>query len=327
MGTDESRRDRQSTDSESARSASTTSESGLTLTNSADRRRSAIRDKTATDVFRSLSSDGPAIDTDAVLDGTTPAELIDRATDPPRAQSTDSTLFDADEFEQLLLPDRRSDGSFLWIEPAADDSPATPSGTETGPADGERERSTERDDETESTMHSTPTTDDGGRTNVTDDDTETVRDGSAAQVDDQGPTPDESIAWEASAESTTDETDWSATVREKAAGSGKVPPRAATDTAESTAGERGSERRGASAEHATDRTAASTEPETEPTGPDDSQRSVRVEDDPTAPDSNQSKSEIRTTIEYYDHRKPAQSSRVDVVKRLLSRVPGLGGRS
>ncbi|WP_254862719.1 hypothetical protein [Halovivax gelatinilyticus] len=85
---------------------------------------SSVTDCTASDVFAELSASETSVDTDAILDGESPSDIIERADEPTVETSAPDDLFDDEAFEANILPDRRPDGEFLWIE--VDEPASTP---------------------------------------------------------------------------------------------------------------------------------------------------------------------------------------------------------
>lgn len=229
---------------------------------------SAVADRTATDVFSSLAADGPSVDTDAILDGTSPAEIIDLTDDPDPSSSVHASLIDEAELTELILPERRDDGSFLWVETTEssgrsdDDGDSSSSTFETfldADYDGsEPPRPTSPD--------SAPAMTDSTATRTADESESTTTDG-AAGFETNGPSS-----------------------------GGKVP----TQTTSPKKGEpRGSDdepKRSGS-----DRSAAETATPGEQS-PTDAGTSGTSSADAAADES-----EIRTTVQYFDHRKPDRS--------------------
>lgn len=249
---------------------------------------STLSDRTASDVLKSGTADGSAVDTDAILDGTSPEEIIERTNDPEPSSSIDPSLFDEAELTELILPERRSDGTFLWVETT--DSEPDPD-TEPAPEmDGVSIR-TWQDPELERPQAATTP-------------------GSRAMTDaSEPPRSDESTRTTSVADATGFESD-------DTSEAGKVPPRSAVEP-KSTGGrdsETGrSERERNRAEPASARETGSQSRESSP------------ESESETP----SKSEIRTSVQHFEHRKPddGSSGLLASVKRVASRVfgPGRGG--
>lgn len=86
-----------------------------------------VEDRTAASVFGELK-DTVGNDTDGLLDGETPDDIIESADEPepepePERVADDDILADEGELEALLLTGRTKDGEFLWVDPA--DEPET----------------------------------------------------------------------------------------------------------------------------------------------------------------------------------------------------------
>lgn len=250
---------------------------------------SAVADRTATDVFASLAADGPSVDTDAILDGTSPSEIIDRTDDPDPSASVHSSLIDEAELTQLILPERRDDGSFLWVETtessgrSADDADESSTFETFLDADydgSEPPRPTSPD--------SAPAMTDSTETRTADESGSTTTDG-APGFETDGPTS-----------------------------GGKVPTQTTSPT-------KNREPRGSDAESKrsrSDRSAAETATPGDQS-PADADASGTSSADATG------ESEIRTTVQYFDHRKPDRSpdGLLASAKARLSRLfrPGRSG--
>lgn len=88
-----------------------------------------IEDRTAREVFADLQR---TVETpsgaDEILADDTPEDIIRLADEPAEDRSVDDDLFDQEAFENLILPGRRKEGEFLWVNTGTTD----PSETETG---------------------------------------------------------------------------------------------------------------------------------------------------------------------------------------------------
>lgn len=251
---------------------------------------SAITDRTVSDVFASQAADGPAVDTDAILDGTSPGEIIERTNEPEPSSSIDPSLFDEAELTELILPERRSDGTFLWVETT--DSEPDPDTDPAPEMDGVSIR-TWQDPEYDRPQEAT-----------------TAR--STAMTDASEPRrSEESTRTTSVADSTGFESD-------DTSQAGKVPPRSAvepesrggpTDDSETGRSERDRNRADPASARETGSQSRESSPESESETP--------------------SKSEIRTSVQHFEHRKPdgGSSGVLASVKRVASRVfrPGRSG--
>lgn len=228
---------------------------------------SAVADLTATDVFASLAADGPSVDTDAILDGTSPEEIIDRTDEPAPSSSVHSSLIDEGELTELILPDRRDEGSFLWVETTESTSQTDDNG------------------DTSSTFETILETDDGTESPRT-----TAPDSPPAMTDST-----ETRTADGSKSTTTDSAPGFGT--DGPSSGGKVPTQSASS-------ENRREPRGTDAESETsqsDRSVAETSP------PGDRSPSDTGASEASSADAAAGKSEIRTTVQYFDHRKPDRS--------------------
>lgn len=228
---------------------------------------SAVADRTATDVFASLAADGPSVDTDAILDGTSPEEIIDRTDEPAPSSSVHSSLIDEGELTELILPDRRDEGSFLWVE----------------------------------TTESTSQTDDDGNTSSFE---------TFLAIDHDGTKPPRTTAPD-SAPAMTDSTETrtadgsESTTTDDAPGFGTDGPASGGKVPTQTASPRKTrESRGAETESEPSQSDPCV---TETSPPGDRSPTDAGASETASADAAAGKSEIRTTVEYFDHRKPDRS--------------------
>ncbi len=100
-----------------------------------------IEDRTAGEVFAELRASCSEPDADGVLGEDSPEKIIQRAEEPVEEPAIDDDLFDQAAFEALVLPDRRRDGEFLWIEIDEADAATAPASTTAETASGSTEPS------------------------------------------------------------------------------------------------------------------------------------------------------------------------------------------
>ncbi|WIV66323.1 hypothetical protein [Natrialbaceae archaeon AArc-T1-2] len=85
-------------------------------------RTGGVTDRTANEVFSRLRDESDSRrDPDAVLEGESPAEIMNRTDDGPVVTEIDDALTDDDGVEALLLTGRRKADGFLWVECEDDD--------------------------------------------------------------------------------------------------------------------------------------------------------------------------------------------------------------
>lgn len=246
---------------------------------------SAVADRTATDVFASLAADGPSVDTDAILDGTTPEEIIDRTDEPAPSTSVHHSLIDEGELTELILPDRRDEGSFRWVETTESASRSDDDGTPSSTFDTFLDADDGTDPSRKTAPDSAPAMTDSTETRTADGSASTTTDG-APGFETDGPSS-----------------------------GGKVPPHTAAPSANR-------ESEGSGAEPKPSRSAAET------ATPDDQPPTEAAESGMPSADA-AGESEIRTTVQYFDHRKPDRSpdGLLASAKARLSRLfrPGRSG--
>lgn len=247
---------------------------------------SAVADRTATDVFASLAADGPSVDTAAILNGTSPAEIIDRTDEPAPSTSVHPSLIDEGELTELILPNRRDEGSFRWVETTESASRSDDDGDTSSTFDTFLDADDGTEPSRKTAPDSTPAMTDSTETRTANGSESTVTDGAPGSETD-GPSS-----------------------------GGTVPPQTASPSANR-------EPEGSGAEPKPSRPAAET------ATPDDQSPTDAAGSGTQSADAGAGGSEIRTTVQYFDHRKPDRSpdGLLASAKARLSRLfrPGRSG--
>ncbi len=111
--------------------------------------RTSVGDRTASDVFATLKASDTSRDVDAILGDESLAEIIDRADEPVTATGPADDLFDDAAFDAVIIPNRKPDGEFVWVEldePNADEPDSTVEDGMSNPAAGGDQARSDRTD-------------------------------------------------------------------------------------------------------------------------------------------------------------------------------------